>query len=418
MNNKTQTKLLKLFKDLINFYNCNINSELSLDDKPFANFLEALFQISSNHQNYCDDFMYDFVIHEVEACTKSPNELTLEDINSLQNRLYECFNENAIVHFLILPLSESGLEQDIRFGDFSFLIAKDTKTILKQISMITKVKYDDVKTFLTHTQRSRSPDFLKYNLLIIKMKMPNPFLYSTASEISRYILYIIKLIYLGNNLESSILRKTKSFLIRNNYVAFISNDPIKCGHRKLTSNNNCNIDLDFMVERKYQKILTQLYSSFIFERNQDELTTKFLNSLILFSKGQEQIEQDKSLSLLLYLTAAESLLTEGKNEKSLRLSAILSRLVETDNTSTFELASLIKQMYLRRNDFVHAGINTYFHYEDKSLEKLQIAVAKMILKYLDINDILSLSSETTRIAQWRKYIDDLFDNIIFGVSVK
>lgn len=413
MDTKVKKKLLNLYQSLIYYHKTHMDKALDFDDKPYINFLIALVPIVSQHPYYCDDLLSFIINNEIEKFVNNPKELNEEYIEKLISRIFELFNINKGIHFIIIPLQGSGLKNDIHFGDFYFLKKRDNDTFMKQISKVTHISLKKVIFFLEHTERSRSKDFLKSNILLVKIQNQTSNVRLRAGKLAEYILYIVRLIQISENIESSIFRNSRYWQDENQHIAILSSDSWRCGHKKLEFITSCN--LDFLELYKYQKVFKFFYKEFISNRNQDELTYKFLNALILFNRGLENKRgMDKSLSLLLYLTAAESLLTDNKFEKSLRLSGILPRLIKIKDISVFELATIVKNLYSQRNNFVHSGQKTYFEYEDKSLDILQIAIAKLIMKYYRIDKVCSVNSDKARINQWNDYINNIFDNAIYG----
>lgn len=135
---------------------------------------------------------------------------------------------------------------------------------------------------------------------------------------------------------------------------------------------------------EFQKVFCTLVELFIGRHEKDELFDKFQNALDLFERSLEQEEnyRDTTLSLLILFAGAESLLTEGKNEKSLRLSIIWPRLVTIQGKDQKELCRHIKDVYEKRNDFVHGG-NVIYDCEPVQLRVLQQMLAKLIMLYID-----------------------------------
>ena len=121
--------------------------------------------------------------------------------------------------------------------------------------------------------------------------------------------------------------------------------------------------------------------------------------------------------MLLYLTAIESLVTEGRNEKRLRVSAITPKLIQYRDITQADLSRKLNDMYTRRNNFVHAGTGAYWRDETEELELLEKVVAKLILRVTDIESELNIREGETKWHAWERYVNGIFDDIIFGVDV-
>ena len=240
-----------------------------------------------------------------------------------------------------------------------------------------------------------------------------------AARIAKNIIFFLNTIYFSNNLKASLFRMHQGVIQDNTHVAILAEQGWRQSHRVVWDTKlKCNLDIDFLQEKKYQKLFCSLYDAFEIGNGFDELTEKFINANVLFNKGiqQYQYNRDKTLALLLFFSSAESLIAEDCNEKRLRLAAVLSRITHIDDITEFELATIINDLYIKRNDFVHAGMSVYFDYEDNSLYILEQIIAQLILLYFNIDSLISIQSGEKRISAWKKYVDNIFKKIIFGAT--
>ncbi len=216
----------------------------------------------------------------------------------------------------------------------------------------------------------------------------------------------------------SIKKLSFDWLKENRHVLIMSNDEWRCGHGNTWDGiPKCQIDLQFLEDKKYQNIFSHLFTEFLIKPG-DELTHRFVNSLVLLNRGfQFEIKNDNALATLLYTTSAEALLAARKNEKRLRFAAVLSKLICIDGKTRTEIANILESVYNKRNDFVHVGQSPFYEYreDDKDdLEVTRIAISKLIIKYNEITTLLSTQNEGNRSKKWDSYIDQLFRNLIFG----
>lgn len=82
-----------------------------------------------------------------------------------------------------------------------------------------------------------------------------------------------------------------------------------------------------------------------------------------------------------------------------------------------ELSRKLSDMYTRRNNFVHAGTGAFWRDETEELELLEKVVAKLILRITDIDSELDIREGETKWHAWERYVNSIFDNIIFGAEV-
>lgn len=365
-------KLNKLYLAMVQYFFREGKRELGFDDVPYMNFMETLFpRVRANH--YYDDDIFFYTVNNHLKDLKTVPEQADKNINSLLEYINNNFEINKGVHYLIFPLQGSGLKNDIEFSEFHFIIEKDEPEIFKRIASITGISERDVTSFLEHTKASRSPDFLKDNLVVFRMENQTSYVNRRAYRAAQHIIYYLYLIHTAFVMETSIFRLAYGWTQDNGHVAILAQDNWRQGHGfSWQARLKCELDIDFLNEERYQKLFSDLYDTFQLGKDADDLTQKFLNALILFNRGihQRHFFKDDSLALLLYLTAAESLLTESHNEKRLRLCAILSRIACIDKITQSMLANTLNDLYLKRNNFVHAGESAYFDSEDRQLDLL------------------------------------------------
>lgn len=416
MESAQSNKITQIYSALVHYYFKEGQREPDFDDKPFINLLDILFPIVREHKYFDDDLYMFAIITNLNSLKEIPD--SFEGlVDQLIQHIFAIFDINKDVHYLIFPLQGSGLKNDINFSNFHFLTCKKELLLIKQISTITGIEISAVKDFLQHTKTSRSPDFLKDNILIIKIENQTSYVNRRSYRIAQHIIYFLYTIHIGYGMESSIFREAEGFTQDNSHVAILSQDGWRCGHGfDWNAHLKCKIDIDFLTEERYQSLFCKLYTAFEIGEDADELTNKFLNALILVNRGlqQRKTSRDDSLALLLYLTAAESLLTESQQEKRLRLSATLSRIVSIDGFSSANLAKNIDKLYRKRNNFVHAGEISYFSYEDDALKILEQAVAQLVLKYFEIDLLIKKEPGELRSTAWNKYVDNMFNDIIFS----
>ena len=284
------------------------------------------------------------------------------------------------------------------------------------------IKYDKGVNMFEHTKNSRSQDFFKHNLLLIRLENQTSNVKSSAINIAIHTIYLIHMLYWTLNDTEDVLFFIKSlsidYLKENHHVVIMSNDEWRCGHGNTWNGvPKCQIDLKFLEDKKYQKIFLHLFTEFIIEPG-DELTHRFVNSLVLLNRGfQFEIKNDSALATLLYTTSVETLLAAGKNEKRLRFVAILSKLICIEGKTQTEIANILESVYKKRNNFVHAGQSPFYEYHDDDEDDLaltRIAISKLILKYNEITTLLSTQNEGDRSKKWDSYIDQLFRKLLFG----
>ena len=285
MDDKQKKALIARYGDLVQFYFKNGRKEPDFDDKPFANFLDVLYPVMAKHRYYCSDLFVSSVVWHLEHLSEMPT--PAEDlIDSLTKYIGETFEINKGMHYLIFPLQGSGLKQDISFANFYLLMQRYEAALIDRISEITSIDKHYVWRFLEHTKTSRSKDFLKANLMIIKIEDQTDNIRHSAYRFAQYSVDFLKLINTAFNMESSIFRKAEIWEEENRHVAILSKDGWRCGHGfNWNAHLQCKIDIDFMVDIKYQTVFENLYKAFALNSDEDELSYRFINAFLLYTRG-------------------------------------------------------------------------------------------------------------------------------------
>lgn len=398
--------------------------ELNYECKPFMNLVQAVWDDVCS-SDYADPDITLFIIenHILELKT-APSDVS-EFYSSLVNLVKTSFEQNKGEHFVIIPLHGSKLNKQITFGDKMFYLIpseENEKTLFSNLSNIMSIEYEKCADMFEHTKKSRSRDFFKHNLLLIKIEDQTSHVKSKAITIAIRTIYLMHVLYWTQNTTEDVFFSMKKlsydFLEENHHVVIMSNDEWRCGHgNSFNGVPKCQIDLQFLEVEENQTTFSHLFTEF-FLNPDDELARRFVNSLILLNRGFHfELKNDDDLATLLYTTSAETLLTEQKNEKRLRFAAILSKLICIEGKTRLEIANILDSVYHKRNDFVHAGKSPFYEYredEEDDLTFTRIAISKLILKYNEIDTLLSTQSKGSRSKRWDSYVDKIFKALIFG----
>lgn len=415
----------KICKNLLNYYfNSNTNKpELDYDCKPFISLVQAVWE-DVRSSDYSDpDITYSTIENHILRLESIPTDIS-SFYESLITSVKANFDINKSEHFIIIPLHGSRLNKPIAFENGMFYLIpteKNEETLFTYLSDLMAVDYTECVDMFEHTKRSRSQDFFKHNLLLIKIEGQTRHVRLNAITIAIRTIYLLHLLHWALNTKEdglfSITKLSLDEMKENHHVLIMSKDKWRCGHEHNWNGvPKCKIDLLFLEEKKYQDMFSQLFIKFLLNPD-DELAHRFVNSLVLLNRGfQFELKNDDDLATLLYTTSAETLLTDGKNEKRLRFAATLSKLISIDGKTRPEIAEILENVYKKRNNFVHAGRSPFYEYRENEKDDLavtRIAISKLIFKYKEIDTILS-TFEGNRSKRWDSYIDQLFRDLIFG----
>lgn len=423
LSSKEQSTIKKLYSDLLHFYfSQNPIRELEFDEPPYHNFQKELLKAVSDHPFFCYDLYLSAIDWELQEFKSCPDEITDKHVTEIIDHIKQVFDINKQKHFIILPLQNSRIKCDYSFDNFHFLKKESRDQLIERLSTITGMNLEDVRDHMVHTEKSRSKDFLQSNLLVIEIEGQTEEIRQSAYSLGQ--LAVNLLLLLNDGLEyqgeagSILFHGNASFLKENKHVAILSKDSWRLGHGfSWNAHLNCDIDLDFLQDTANQTLYSTLYQIFS-SHNSDSLTQKFYNAFLVRAKARYQAfeQNDEALALLLYMVSLETLITEERNEKRLRLSAILPRLVTVTGYSNEELARKLHQLYLQRNNFMHAGKTPSSIQHNDSLTVLMTASAKLIISLANMDSIISQHNGESRLRAWNRHVDNTFDSIIFGAE--
>lgn len=412
MSKKTKKDL---YKDLIDSV-INGNQIVEYGEKKvFDNFCDKLEKDMYLVDYYDPELMVNQILSHIH--NNDPNRIKDDldnDLTSLQNEIRENFLRNKDIHFLICPLQCSVITEDIVFNNMFFLKKRETdEEFYKAISDCTNLNEEKIKDFLMHTQKSRSKDFLNDNILIFKIENQTDLIKRTAYSIIQDVFNYLRVIYYAVEAQTNFLDEMREhFREENRHVAILSNDDWRKGHgNSFNSNLQIQLNLDFIKDTKNQKLINQMLKKLTFNKERDTLYYLFYNAIVLFNRALIYENSDIEVSNLLLLITGESLLTKNQNEKRLRLSVILPRLVELSKMSHIEVARMVNEQYHDRNDFVHGGAPSHNNSVDKELKQL---FAKLIAFNFDFDEQDISEGKKVRENKWFDYINNIFDNAIFG----
>lgn len=423
MGTKEIKNVANRLSDALHFYFAQSPiRELDLDDKVYMNLAEVVWPLIKDHPYYGEDLFLSALSWYIEKYESLPEIVHESDAEKLIQDIKTLFDINKQKHYLVVPLQGSTLQRDFSFDRFHYLKEDGEEGLVQKLSELSQIDVERTSEFFEHTQKSRSRDFLKSNLLVIEVENQTENIRRSAYQIAQNCIDIILLLNAGIehqvNAEVQLFHPNLDWLEENSHVAFLSIDGWRCGHGfDWKAHLRCDVDLDFLEDKIVQQKFVELYYLFNF-KSTDDFTYRFYNSFALYSKARVQrIEQNEnSVALLLYLTAIESLVTEGRNEKRLRVSAITPRLIKYENMTLAELSRKLNDMYNRRNNFVHAGTGIHWMDEKEELELLEKVVAKLILRVTDVDTELDIREGETKWHAWERYVNCVFDDIIFGIK--
>lgn len=413
-------------RSLLNTYDALLNAIIKNEhitfidenDKVYTNFMDEIFN-EMKHDEYFDYDIFEEIIYshlrDIDVTDALKNKSKY--LEELQAELTYNFNKDIRDHFLIVPIQKSALAEDIIFDDFLLLKKRSNEDdYFRDISNYLGIQKDRVKSSIEHTHNTRSKDFLKDNIIIVKVKQQTSYVKTFATSIMIDIFSYIRIIYFLTESTTSYLQSHLAYWnTENKHVLILAEDNWRQGHgyRGETPNFILNYDLNFLKEKNNQELLSRFLHTFTLNRKKDDLTRLFYNAINLFDSGIKFKSEDNDIYNLLMMTTAETLLTQGANEKRLRLSAVSPKLINHSKLNKFQISKVISDFYLSRNSFVHGG-ESRSNFERSDYELLAQIISKLIVYYFTFSNEIVEDNHIKRINQWSNYINKIFESIIYG----
>lgn len=421
-----KNNLLNVLNAFANYSLKSGSFEYDYEDKPFQNLYQALYKIKEIQEIFdLDILMYGIQKAITSRFKKIPIKLEEENIDEILQEIISTLKNSLAEHLIVVPIQFAKFDKKIKIDNLIFIPQDYTrKDKLKIISRASKKTISETEWIVEHTEKSRSEDFLKYPLLVIKQNQQTSTVHYNALNVAKIIIYSIRCFYYGNIYKTTKDKKHLIFWSQNNFseashLAIYAKENWRQNHKPLNFDVSVPFDLKWLEDRKTAKKFKDFLESIYTEGNLDDFNVTFLNALILYN---ESIKQNTSISTIITMTIAESILARSKNEKRLRISAIIPRLLKYNKNEQKKISKLFDELYLKRNNFVHSGESVSIDYdfegnEPTILEKGRIIIAKLILHYPKFEKIvdkeISTSNQPTRMKYWENYVDSIFREIIY-----
>ena len=117
-------RITNLYNSVVQYYfSQNPREILDIEDKPFYNLAECLFNLMKSEPFFSEELLWDSINYELERFESLPN-ITEIETHYLINNIYSTFEINKQKHYILIPLQGSQLNSDCSFGKFNFVSIK------------------------------------------------------------------------------------------------------------------------------------------------------------------------------------------------------------------------------------------------------------------------------------------------------
>ncbi|WP_026706639.1 HEPN domain-containing protein [Flavobacterium soli] len=404
--------------------------EYDYEDKPYQNLFQALYNIPEIRAIYDGDILMYGVEKGITKRFKTvPVQFKEDSIEEIIKEIVTTLKHNLADHVIVVPIQSAQFNNVFRIDNLTFIPQNYSRQDkLKIIARSAKKTLAETVSIADHTEKSRSQDFLKYPLLLIKQTHQTSTVHYSSLNIAKIIIYSIRCFYYGNihktsKDKTSFLSWAQTSLVEASHLAIYSKENWRQNHKPLNFDVSVPFDLNWLEDKEMSKKFKNFLKRIYFEKSLDDFNVSFLNALILFN---ESIKQNTSISTIITMTIAESILTRNRNEKRLRISAIIPRLMKLPKNRQKQVARDFDELYQKRNNFVHSGESVSINYDFETseptiLEQGRKIIAQLILSYPTFENIIekkipandTTNKQVIRMKYWDKYVDSIFHDIIY-----
>ncbi|NWL87469.1 hypothetical protein DMN77_07615 [Paenibacillus sp. 79R4] len=316
------------------------------------------------------------------------------------NNFLQLLNKNMLInmsdYWIILPLLNAEATKSIKISDYISILVGKREEKLRELTQIIGLELHEAESRFVHTEKSRSPNFFKDPLLVIKINHQHRIVNENAVAIAYYAVNFINVLYWGyvtpnHKVESSfrLLRGEREHV---NQHAVIQNvNGSNWGHRPLNFEYNCNFNLDWLNEKVHGERLSDLMNLISFKYEQNGLSDRFLRGIRFFVRGinvksGNRFFDAESDAILLLNIASECVLIKSQEEgsKSRKIKGRLSKLGNIEEVGIESRKLIIKRMSNLRGSYVHEGLSnnvkSFLDGEEK-LTELE-AFKKIVARFL------------------------------------
>lgn len=390
-----------------------------LDDKYTWEYVKAIESSEKFKDIFEWEFVADFlsyVFYELEI--PGQDSYDTKDAKEYIELLYRCLILNITDNFIIVPLEKTEISSMVNIDNSVFIINGNKEKKINELSRIIGLSEKESFFRFNHTEQSRSPNFFKYPLLVIKIKDYHDTVCKRADEIVFYafnFLYVLyyAFVYPKNQKKEKLIFKKWEEEIPNRHIV-IQTSGENWNHRPLVSQHNFHFDLDWLNKKEYQNNFLDLLKLLDFRLYRDDLTKRFFRAIRFFIRSLT-VENFEGLSdSILYLNiAAECLLLKSQEErnKSRKVKGRLSRHGDLDELNTQDRKSIIEKMIKARGKYVHegAGYKEFRDNDHKNETKLsEVDLFKKILAKLLSKSFIEIERCLNESKRLEKPLEDIW----------
>lgn len=364
----------------------NGNLNFSITRKPSKAYYGGLYQWTVIKSIWHFQAISDITSKWLDE-TSGQNQCSDSEIKLFLERMVDQLRKLRLQRWIILPLNYARIDRTISFGRFTILEGNEDEKI-DRISRISHVAKSTVREAMVHIKKTRSKSFLNHPLLIIRTKDYIDTDVAVEGFRAQMIEFILHALFWAYHPANNRFRFRTGYDENQHGVTFCQKGNQKWHSFPLPTSFAVPLDLHFLGLRKHQIALEALWSKLInLDYSDEEIRFRFIRSLRFFAKAlQEEESKDRiegvGIVFTFLMIAAETMFFGNIKGIQRHLKACLPRISNLRNIKRTQAKDAIDFAYLRRCDFVHDGIDTYYDWDETFSEPRvarEIAIIKSMI---------------------------------------
>ncbi|MCL6663505.1 HEPN domain-containing protein [Paenibacillus amylolyticus] len=413
--------LTSIAKAFLHYCKRKDSNEMSyIGDVPLKNLIDSL----STHPNFAGRITLDLTENYLcgyaqEPAIKEKERFDNDDAAVFLESLSQYLEKNRIDNWILIPLRHAHLSSSVRYKNFIFLSGslEEKADTLRKIGKNSRMQTQHIMNNIIR----KSPGFFEHPILAIRIKDHNESVHQDVHNQAFYCITFLQAIYWGQIYPAY------------RYPQFARRfSDKKTDHMMLFGENNwqhstipfridatCNLNLDWLLEKKHIKLFDSLYQSFLSNTRSNKLRAKFRTGFRFFKKAIESEERGDyferlGLPVMNLVIASETVLLPVRAPKRFQLSFLMPGLTKLTDLNESDSALITSEMYTLRSEYVHGGTEVYHDFDDgfgpgeltTKYTQYKRMVARVLLKYPYYEKLVVKRSATREVYlnEWHAYL--------------
>jgi len=296
-----------------------------------------------------------------------------DDVNHIDifpefiNLLYQNLKINVSDDWVIIPLIDAELEKSIEINENAFVIAGERLDRINEISELIGIDSNELANRIEHTETSRSPDFLRDPLLMLKITHQQQIVQRSAENIAFDAVNFLNILYWAHIFPKYAISDFNRLFSRrkrqiNKHLVIQNINGARWGHRPIQFNYSCKFGLNWLNDNVMKERFGQLMKLNDINTVHNELSERFLRGIRFFVRAiytknsNRYFDMEADRILLLNIATESVLLKQNEDGKSSGIRKRLAALGDVENLKIKDRKDIIYRMTGLRGGYVHEGV--------------------------------------------------------------